>query len=134
MDNLKIAPTDFTPGVDFNLDSLNFRLWGISRPEDVRNFYDQIVGWLTELEKYLSKTVHKDADAGKIHMEFRLAYFNSSSSKLIIEILNHLKRFKTFGFELEVAWYYDAGDEQMYDDAEELAEACELDFKYYEVS
>lgn len=134
MENLNIAPTDFTPGADFNLDTLTFRLSGVSRPEDVRSFYDQIIDWLTDLEKYFSKNVREDPDTNKINMEFRLAYFNSASSKLIIEILNQLKKIKAYGIGLEVTWYYDEGDEQMYDDAEELAEACDLDFNYYELS
>ncbi len=134
MDNLNIPPTDFTPGVNFNLDTLTFRLSGVSRPEDVRDFYSQIIDWLVDLEKYFSKNVLENPDTNKINMEFRLAYFNSASSKLIIEILNRLKQFKAYGIGLEVNWYYDEGDEQMYDDAEELAEACDLDFIYYELS
>jgi hypothetical protein len=94
MENLYIAQTNFTPGADFNLDTLTFRLSGVSRSEDVRDFYDRIIGWLTDLEKYFSKNVREDPDANKINMEFHLAYFNSASSKLIIEILNQMKQFK----------------------------------------
>jgi hypothetical protein len=48
--------------------------------------------------------------------------------------LHQLKRFKAYGIDLNITWYYDEGDEQIYDDAEELAEACDLDFNYYELS
>lgn len=134
MENLKIAATDFTPEVDFNIESLTFSLSGVSRPEDVRDFYDQIIAWLSDLGNHFSKINPTDSGLNKIWMEFRLAYFNSASSKLIIEILHHLKQFKAHGIELEVNWYYDEGDEQMRDDGEELAEACDLEFYYYELS
>lgn len=134
MDNLNIPATDFTPAVDFNIDSMNFRLGGVSRPEDVREFYDQIIEWLSELGNHFSKMNPAESGLNKIWMEFRLAYFNSASSKLIIEILNQLKQYKNFGIDLEVSWYYDEGDEQMRDDGEELAEACDLEFFYYMLS
>jgi hypothetical protein len=134
MENLKIAATDFTPEVDFNIDSFTFCLSGVSRPENVRDFYSQIIDWLADLGNHFSKISPADSGLNKIWMEFRLAYFNSASSKLIIEILNHLKKFKTYGMDLEISWYYDEGDEQMRDDGEELAEACDLEFYYYELS
>ncbi len=134
MENLRIEATDFTPEVDFNIESLTFRLIGVSRPEDVRDFYDQIIDWLTELGDHFLKINPADRGLNKIWMEFRLSYFNSASSKLIIEILNHLKKFKAHGIDLEINWYYDEGDEQMRDDGEELAEACDLEFFYYKLS
>lgn len=134
MENLKIAATDFTPEVDFNFDSCSFCLSGVSRPENVSDFYNQIIDWLSDLEDHFSKISPAGSGLNKIWMEFRLTYFNSASSKLIIDILNHLKQFKTYGIDLEVSWYYDEGDEQMRDDGEELAEACDLEFYYYELS
>ncbi|KPK87608.1 MAG: hypothetical protein AMS27_02160 [Bacteroides sp. SM23_62_1] len=134
MENLTIAATDFTPEVSFNIESLIFRIGGVSRPEDVRNFYDQIIDWLSNLGNYFSKNKSADSGMYKVLMEFRLAYFNSASSKQIIEILNCIKRFKVYGIDLEVNWYYDEGDEQMRDDGEELAEACDLEFNYYVIS
>ena len=73
MENLNIAPTDFTPGADFNLDTLTFRLSGVSRPEDVKDFYDQIINWLKDLEKYFSKNVPENPDTKKINMEFHFS-------------------------------------------------------------
>jgi len=62
-----------------------------------------------------------------------MSYFNSSSSKFIIQILRHVKNLKDHGLDLIIDWYYEEGDEKMMEDGEDLAESVELEFNYIEM-
>ena len=44
MDNLIIPATDFTPTVNFQIESGHLELSGVSRPEDVAGFYEGPTG------------------------------------------------------------------------------------------
>jgi hypothetical protein len=59
-----------------------------------------------------------------------LIYFNSSTSKYLIQILEVFKAYKTAGYTVEIEWYYDEWDDQMLEDGEDLAEAVSLDFEF----
>ncbi len=80
MDILKIEPTKNTPEVilDSNADLLSIK--GESYPENTSKFYAPIFSWLSE---YLST-----AKGQEIKIEILVEYFNSSSSKALIDIFD----------------------------------------------
>jgi len=51
---------------------------------------------------------------------FKLKYFNTSSSKCIIDILHILRKFEEKGGEIEVNWFYDSSEEDIEDELEEI--------------
>ena len=77
---IKIEGTDDTPQVTFDANPENpfMEISGRSLPEDVVAFYDPILEWLDEYsENPLEKTV----------LNIKLEYFNTASSKLLLDIL-----------------------------------------------
>ena len=132
MDSLIIPATEFTPKVTFMIESGHFEISGISRPEDVAGFYDELLEWLAKFEDFLLKSGnrYKEQDFRFI---FKMSYFNSSSSKYFIQMLRHLKNLKDNGLDLIIDWYYEEGDEKMMEDGEDLAESVELEFNYIEL-
>ncbi len=44
-----------------------------------------------------------------------MEYFNTSSSKLILEIFRQLRKLNEKGFKVEINWYYDEYDDDMFD-------------------
>ena len=132
MENLIIPETDFTPGVNFIIDSGHLELTGVSRPEDVAGFYEEPLNWLHELEVALMKGSETRYDVSELNFEIKLSYFNSSSAKYLIIMLRHLKNLIKAGIPVNIDWYYDEGDEKMLEDGEDLAEAVDLEFNYIE--
>lgn len=131
MNALLIPQAEFTPLVHFNPENRLFILKGISRPENVLRFYGNILEWLKEYEELsLSNRTEQDEPIA-IKVEFRLNYFNSSSAKSILQLLEMLKSFGNYKVEISIDFYYDEGDEQMRDDGEELSEAVEMPFNYH---
>jgi hypothetical protein len=130
-DTLQIEATEFTPAINFNLSKRKLSFEGISRPEDVIKFYQPAIDWIKELE-YKIRT-HPDMRYAipSLHVEFRLSYFNSASSKMLLQLLQILKRIKEMGVEIVVDWYYDANDEAMYEDGMDLSETVEIPFNFH---
>ena len=65
-------------------------------------------------------------------MVFNMSYYNTSSSKYLIQVLKSVKHVMEYGVTLTVEWHYEEGDDKMMEDGEDLAEAVEMQFEYIE--
>ncbi|MGB3180830.1 MAG: DUF1987 domain-containing protein [Cyclobacteriaceae bacterium] len=104
--------TPKTPKLQFNGSTGKFEVSGRSIPENSIEHYRPLLTWL---ENYL----HEPAE--HTHLIIRLEYFNTSSSKCLVEIFRKLERLSDKGHDTSVTWYYDEEDEDM--------EESGLDFK-----
>ena len=132
MNSLIIPGTDFTPKINFMVETGLLEFSGVSRPEDVAGFYEQPLEWLTKFEDFILKPDHK-YECQELHIVFKMSYFNSSSSKYLIQMLHHIKNLIDKGIEVKIDWYYEEGDEKMMEDGEDLADAVDLVFNYIEM-
>ena len=82
MDNINIPATNRTPEVTFNFEDGNLKIAGESYPEDVTSFYNPL---FEALDTWLA-----DAQGKSCHFEFQLIYFNSSSAKAIMMLMEKL--------------------------------------------
>jgi hypothetical protein len=117
MPDLHIAPTDRTPEVAFKTDIGHLRLAGESYPEDVTAFYRPI---FAVLDAYLA-----ELGAGSCRCELALLYFNSSSAKAIMMLLEKLDAAAAKGARVDVHWSYDEEDDTMQELGEEFGEDLE---------
>lgn len=121
MEKLFIAKTDDTPEIDFNPETKEMKMEGRSLPEDVTTFYQPVLDWLDELE---------ETPSGPYKFIVNLEYFNTASSKLILDILMRLEDIHTGGSnEIEIIWNFDERDTDMEEAAEEYSELVEVPFK-----
>jgi hypothetical protein len=118
MSNLKIAATERSPEIDFDFASHCLRLKGESYPEDVAGFYGPV---FAALDNYLSSL-----GSGGCSFEFELIYFNSSSAKAILSLLEKLDDAAANGATVTITWHYDEEDDTM----EELGEEFGEDIKH----
>lgn len=121
MKPLYLDATDETPEVKLDKDKNIFEFNGKSLPEDVVTFYNPIMDWLDEYSANLN-------DATEV--KFRLDYFNTASSKMILDILLKLEEFKDSGKVVKVKWYYAEDDEDMEEAGAEYAEIVNVPFEY----
>lgn len=120
MDVIKIPGTDDTPQVTLDAETPYMEISGRSLPEDVVAFYDPILEWLDEYaESPLENTV----------FNFKLEYFNTASSKLLLDILLKLEDISDDGNEVLVKWHYPDDDEDMEEAGEEYADIVEVPFE-----
>ena len=50
---------------------------------------------------------------GPLNFDFKLSYFNTSSSKCLVDILDLLKKYQNDGGSVSVNWYYDDSEEEL---------------------
>ncbi len=120
-DIVEIEPTERTPTIHLNKYDGSLKFSGRSMPDNARTFYEPILEWI---EKY------KQAPANKTKVSFNLEYFNSSSSKMFLQIINTLKTLEDKCEKLSVSWYYLEDDEEILDSGRTFEEVCDLEFEF----
>jgi hypothetical protein len=113
MENLEIEGSHknfFIPTVSFNAKTGICEISGESFLEDTVEFYKQIVEWL---ERYI------DEVKGPIAFIVKLSYFNTSTSRSLLDILNLLKDYEDEGGEVGVNWHFDENDVDMEEDIDD---------------
>lgn len=124
MEPLIINKSDDTPSIHFDKVAGKFELSGKSLPEDVSTFYAPVFAWIAEYAK--------DPNAESVFV-FKMVYFNTASSKIILDILLRLEEIHNAGKKVSIDWCFDSDDEDMKEAGEEYSEIAELPFKFVEV-
>ncbi len=114
MDNLYIAPTPSTPEVDFKFNAHTLSLRGESYPENAAAFYGNVIA---QLKHYLA-----ESSGGKIEVNIALAYFNSSSTKMLFNLIKALNDAVEAGKQVTLNWYHDEEDDTILEFGQELSE------------
>ena len=134
MEALIIEKTEFTPQVILDSKSFKFEISGESRPENTGKFYEPIIKWLEQYESILFWQKNNFAKQTRTIFEFRLEYFNSTSAKYIMDVLNVLNKFHNSGFDIQVKWFYDELDTDMKESGEEFAMLVKVPFEFTPVA
>ncbi|MCB8994193.1 MAG: DUF1987 domain-containing protein [Bacteroidales bacterium] len=121
MNSLIINEMDDSPKVKFTHEDGKLELSGKSLPEDVSAFYAPILEWL---ENYALNP------QPLTEITFKLTYFNTASSKLILDMLTILEKMSEEGKNVVVNWYYPEYDEDMRDAGQEYSEMVDVPFKH----
>ena len=121
MNVIKIAGTDDTPNVHLDKENGILELSGRSLPEDVTMFYQQILDWVDEYAKNPNE---------KTVFNFKLEYFNTASSKVILDILLKFEEIVENGHDVVIKWFYNEDEEDMLEAGEEYADIVEVPFDY----
>jgi len=124
MKALLIQATADTPKVHLDKSNNFFEISGLSLPEDAIEFYKPIMNWL---EDYST-----DSNAETI-FNLKLEYFNTASSKQIIQLLLFLEKLNVKS-KVKIRWHYKDIDEDMHDLGEEYAEIIKVKFELIEYS
>ena len=114
MENLIIkgsANAFFIPSVNFNAETGILEISGESYLEDTRSFYIPLVSWI---EQYIKEAKRP------ISLNFRLSYYNTSSSRCIMELFYPLKEYQEEGGEVSIYWYYNEDDIEVQEEIEDF--------------
>lgn len=124
LEPIHIEGTPKTPSVKFNADQGIIEIKGRSIPENSIEFYKPLVDWLEEYKKSpLEKTV----------VNIQLEYFNTSSSKCILDVFKKLETIHKAKNEVEINWYYEEDDEDMLEAGEDYESIIRIPFKMIEI-
>ncbi|MDD3566812.1 MAG: DUF1987 domain-containing protein [Bacteroidales bacterium] len=121
MEKIVIEPTNETPKVVLDKDNSIFEFSGNSLPEDVSTFFFPILSWFDEYAKAPNPTTQ---------VKFNFEYYNTSSSKMILKLLEKFRDIHRSGFDVEVHWHYLEDDEDMIEAGEDYSENIKVPFKF----
>ncbi|MCE9499605.1 MAG: DUF1987 domain-containing protein [Leptospira sp.] len=119
MDKIYIEKTKISPEIILDFEAGNAEINGESYPENAVAFYKPVFEWITGIVSANRNFV----------FNFRLNYFNTSSSKVVIDILDALQKYHTSGGKVSVVWYYKEDDDDMLEAGEEFASDVDLSFE-----
>jgi organic radical activating enzyme len=112
MEALIIEEKDGYPKVILDKGREIFLFSGKSLPENAKDFYSRIVDWLDDYSKDPLK---------KTKVTYKMDYFNTASSKRILDVLEKFEEIHEKGNEVQIEWYYLDIDEDMLHAGQEYA-------------
>lgn len=120
METIKIQGTEDTPKIMLDAENEILEISGRSLPEDVSSFYEPVLNWLNEYAENPNK---------KTIFNFKLTYFNTASSKLLLDILMKLEEMHEKGNDIVIRWHFPEDDEDMAEAGEEYADIVDVPFE-----
>lgn len=125
MSHLLIESTSKTPHINFDGKTGMFEIKGMSCSEYAFNFYKPVFEWL---DSYVKNPNDKTT------INIQLKYFNTSSAKCILQLLEKVSNLYEQKRNVEVNWYYEKDDEQMIADGENYSLLLGLPFNLKELN
>lgn len=120
MENFLIEGSTYIPKIDFNAQTGVLEIEGESYHEYTMEFFQPVFAWLEDF---------MDTSGREITLNFRMSYFNTSSSRRFLEILTMLEDYqKNKQGQVTVNWYYEESDIDMQESGEEYADDVEIPF------
>lgn len=124
MENLVIEGTPKTPTIKFEPGDGKLLIQGRSIPENSIEFYKPLID---ALESY--STSPKDNTSVEIELE----YFNTSSSKCILDVFKKLEKINAEKDGVIINWHYEEDDEDMLEAGEDYQAIINIPFKMVQI-
>ena len=121
MEDLSLEGSAKTPTIDFK-SAGELLIKGRSIPENSIEFYKPLIDWISE---------YSDNPKGQTLVNIQLEYFNTSSSKCILDVFKKLESIADS--EVSIKWFYEEDDEDMLEAGEDYEAIIDLKFEMIEV-
>lgn len=126
MENLSIQQGIKTPHLNFSKDSGILEIKGKSIPENSIEFYRPVYEWLD---------AYAQQPQSKTEMVVQLEYFNTSSSKCLLDVFRKLEALQASGKStVTVSWLYEEDDEDIMEAGDDYQTIVKLPFTISKVS
>ncbi|MFN8207394.1 MAG: DUF1987 domain-containing protein [Bacteroidales bacterium] len=120
MEDMVISGTNKTPTIIFNAQSGVLEIRGTSIPENPMAFYQPVIDWVDKYSEKPRNTI----------VNIDLEYFNTSSSKILLNIFKAIARVRQAGCELEINWYFEEDDEEAIESGHDFSMFTKVDFNF----
>lgn len=124
MKDLKIEGSAKTPSVLFLAQEGKLELKGRSIPENSIEFYKPLLDWLD---------IYGTDPQEQTIVGMKLEYFNTSSSKCILDLFKKLEDINRGNTQINVNWFFEEDDEDMEEAGEDYQAIINLPFTMIEV-
>ncbi len=124
MKDLKLEGSAKTPSVLFLAQEGKLELKGRSIPENSIEFYKPLLVWLD---------IYGTDPQEQTTVDMKLEYFNTSSSKCILDLFKKLEDINRGNTQINVNWFFEEDDEDMEEAGEDYQAIINLPFTMIEV-
>ncbi|MBN1251455.1 MAG: DUF1987 domain-containing protein [Bacteroidales bacterium] len=121
MNSLIIEKGNNTFGITLDKENKIFLFEGRSLPENTVAFFQPVLEWL-------AKYAQSPEDETIVNMDF--IYFNTSSAKLILDVLNEFDKVKKAGNKVKIIWHYMEEDFDIKEAGQEYESMVSIPFEY----
>lgn len=115
MTNIYIEASASSPEIDLRFDQRQLSIKGEAYPENAALFWGEII---SAVRRFLEQ----DDARTPITVNVELAYFNSSSTKMLFSLFGSLDEKAAMGTPVILNWYHDEEDDTIYEFGQELCE------------
>jgi hypothetical protein len=115
----EVKGSPYFPSVYFNAETGVCEIRGESYMEETYKFYEPLIKWINDYIQQKKPLV----------MHFKLTYFNTNSSRLILDILDIFKKYRENGGSIDVNWHYDIKDPDMVEEVEDFMAESGMEIK-----
>ena len=123
MNELKIPATKNSPEILLNPEGM-IRIRG-------RSIHENIFGFFKPVEDWVNEYIKNPADVTCVDMS--LEYFNSASAKLLIQLFQKISHVQLRNKKFIVNWYYEEGDEDIFERGEYFSSVLNIPFNFIRV-
>jgi hypothetical protein len=123
MEKLFTKETSHSPRVSFDHETGLLQLRGNSFLDNAHEFYTPIIDWLREYSK---------TPAPQTKVTLVLNYINTSSQRMLFDMLKVLGNIHSAGHSVHVDWLYEENDDDLKDVGEDLLSFMEFSYKVIE--
>ena len=109
--------SDITPEMQLDPISGYMQITGTSIPENSDEVYRPVLDWIREYEH---------TPARQTLLDIRLDYFNTTSSKFLLEIIRVLKRVQDNKHEVKLRWFYYEDDPDMLEAGQDFMDIADI--------
>lgn len=117
MEKFIAQQTDNTPEIQLDPISGYLQITGTSIPENSEEIYRPVLEWIRNYEKF---------PARQTLLDIRLEYFNTSSSKFLLEIIRVLKQIQDKQREVKLRWFYYEDDPDMLEAGQDFMDIVDI--------
>jgi SiaC family regulatory phosphoprotein len=121
MEILTIGEEEDSPEMRYSLEIGKFELsgnWVLEDTKTLSPFHDVFQQYLAIPDR-------------PVELDFRLNYFDTTSSKFFYQLFKSLEDYQGDHFSLvTINWYYEAGDQDMLETGQEFQELVQLNFSF----
>lgn len=121
MKNLLIENTPTTPKISFKDGVLSIE--GRSISDDSQRFYLPLTDAVSQ---------YTNAPKPLTVIKINFSYFNTSASKVLLNIFKSFEKIYKAGEKVEVKWHYDLDDEEMFEYGKDYEAIIKLPFEFIE--
>ncbi|MEY5048008.1 MAG: hypothetical protein RLZZ175_1367 [Bacteroidota bacterium] len=124
METLELQAKNNTPYINFDASTGIMVMKGRSTPENSVEYYEPITNWVLNY-------IQSPAENTIIKVQFE--YFNTSSSKCILDVLKKFAEIHKAGKSAKVEWYFEEDDEDMKEAGEDYGDIVKMPFEVIEI-